>query len=378
MLSAAIMLALALLYKNFGSQGVSSFSVDNYASNQVSGRREGGRSSDTYVRGRAKKQAAVRVCSQNLFRFGSEKFSRNKQKREKQKTFLVSRMKRAACDVIGVQEVSGESRWRAKGILQELADSLGERSGRKFSAHVGDSQDKYIRNGFIVADDLGKVVGFKSYWRESLPRIQKRGRPRSFVRGPVSLEVVLAQPRFGIERLLLFSVHLKSKSNSWKDPTKTDFEVYRMESAQAVRRIALDAFAKRPKGTMLMLMGDRNSEESSASADVLEGRYLIADFHKDCKLREKTEVDCVSQPNHRPELVGLFEARKQSDPQRYRKGSYRYKRRDTLIDEIYVLPEKLSMFRGENASWRIGFEGDYYKGSDHLLLWAEITADRHG
>ncbi len=299
-LGAVTLIALLAAAYEMGSPG------DPQNTQQYSQRSDGTRIEGPRGEG-ARNQGGIRVCSQNLFRFGSEKFSKNKEKREKQKTFLVSRMKRAACDVIAVQEVSGKNRWRAGQLLQELADSLGQRSGRRFKAFVGDSQDAYIRNGFILAEDLGSVVSFDSYWRETLPKIQKRGRPRSFVRGPVSLELELAQPRSGISRLLLFSVHLKSKSNSWKDPTRTEFEVYRMESAQAVREIALKALEKSPEGTMLFVMGDRNSTEGSASADTLEGAYELSDFHENCRLTEKIEVTCVSEPKRRGKLLGLFE-----------------------------------------------------------------------
>ncbi len=54
-------------------------------------------------------------------------------------------------------------------------------------------------------------------------------------------------------------------------------------------------------------------------------------------------------------------------------GSYRYKGRYYLIDEIIVSPRAAPLFREGDGSYDLGFEGKLYRGSDHKLLWARMN-----
>ena len=312
--------------------------------------------------------APVRICSQNLFRFGASR-SRDPKKREKQKRAIVTRMKQAKCDVVATQELAGGTPERSKQILAELANALSERMGTPYSYYIGESHDRYIRNGFLLRDDLGKVHEVRQFYRMRLPRLRSgRSAARRYSRGPLGLLIQLPK-----RRLFVVTMHFKSMRNSDRDSSGTKFEDRRLEMAAGLRESVLRAAAEYGPDVVPVVLGDRNSADDSASAAVLEGVRTLTDFTSSrCEVDEKLRADCGNTPERDYQLRGLFAYRKNQFPGRYRGGSFRYKKREQLIDEILLEPRHLKHVTRADGTIAIGFAGQFYKGSDHKLLWAEL------
>ncbi len=311
------------------------------------------------------------VCSQNLFRFADKQGKRRDVlQREKQKKFLITRMKEAACDVVALQELMGARQEEALEIAIELAKALGERTDRKFRAFAGRSKDKYSTNGFLVAEDIGSVEDVDSHWRERLPKLQPRGPAGSFTRGPLSL--VLQRPTG--PRLALISFHFKSRHKSWKDHTRTDFESTRMEEAAGLRKIIRSLRREYGREVEIVALGDRNSGRDSAAAEILRGSRMLSDFDspKKCRLSPEETAVCGSVPEHKPDFVDLFALRQIEQPRKYTKGSFRYRGKESVFDEILVTPGLLAKVRRADGTLAIGFRGQFLKGSDHKLVWARL------
>ena len=47
--------------------------------------------------------------------------------------------------------------------------------------------------------------------------------------------------------------------------------------------------------------------------------------------------------------------------------------RHLLIDEIYVWPQDLAAARRRSGRLAVGMEGEFFKGSDHKLVWVELN-----
>ncbi len=312
---------------------------------------------------------SLTVCSQNLHRFSSKEKS-NKLKRSKQKKFLITRMKDAECDVIALQEVVGSRREDALEVAVELAGALGKRTKREFRAFVGRSKDKYISNGFLVAEDAGVVEEVRSHWRERLPKLQLLGPSSRFTRGPLSL--VFRQENK--PPLILLTFHLKSRHKGWKDHSRTDFEGLRMQEAAGIKRIVRSLRTTYGKEVEVIAVGDRNSGAQSAAADILRGVRTLSDFdsNKGCRLTEQETSICVGNPPDTANMIDLFGLRQRENPEKYVKGSYRYRGKESVIDEILVTPGLLKKVRRSDGTIAIGFKGQFRKGSDHKLVWVDL------
>ena len=317
------------------------------------------------------KTAELRLCSQNLFRFNDRSKRVSDEKREQQKNFLIARFLNVQCDVIAAQEVAGRNREEASATLGELAKSLSQRSGRKFVHYVGDADDRFIRNGFIVARDAGRVLAVKNYGSEYLPRLQQLGPSGHFIRAPIGLQLEVLRREGGAARqFFILNIHAKSKTRDSKDPSGTKFELVRMEMAEGARQILQRERQQLPKDAVVAIVGDRNSDVGSASARILEGDLRLEDFRAGggCRLEQNLEADCRDQEARKPPLLGLFAYRREQD--RSHTGSIVFRGREELIDEIAIAPEQLPLVTGPTGRLAIGFEGQFYKGSDHKLLHA--------
>lgn len=311
------------------------------------------------------------VCSQNLFRFSDKDAKRsNKLRREKQKKFLITRMKDAACDVVALQELMGGGQTEALEVAVELADALGKRSGRKYRAFAGRSKNKYSTNGFLVAEDAGTVEDVQSHWRQRLPKLQPRGPSATFTRGPLS--IVLKRPSGS--KVVLVSFHFKSRHQSWKDHTRTDFESIRMQEAAGLRSIIRSLRREYGREVEVIALGDRNSGADSAAADILRGSRMLSDFDspRKCRLSPEETAECDALPEKPSDLVDLFALRQTEHPRKYTKGSFRYRGKESVFDDIHVTPGLLSRVRRADGTLAIGFRGQFLKGSDHKLVWARV------
>ena len=313
----------------------------------------------------------LQLCTQNLYRFNDRSKRADPAKREQQKNFLVTRFLDAKCDVVAAQEVAGSSADEADRTLEELATLLSRRSGRKFAHYVGEANDRFIRNGFLVAQDSGRVIQVKHYGSEYFPRLGQISPSGRYIRAPLGLQLEVPKRGGGPSRqFFILNIHSKSKTRDNKDPTGTQFELVRMEMAEGFRSILQRERQRLPKDAIVVMVGDRNSDVGSASARILEGDLKLEDFRAGggCRLDQGLEAECRGSVRRRPELLGLFAYRREQD--RSAAGSIVFRGREELIDEIAILPEQLPLVTGPGGRLAIGFEGQFYKGSDHKLLRA--------
>lgn len=329
----------------------------------------------------------VRICTQNLRRFGEPERSGVRRSnpargRTRQLDALVDRFLAGRCDVVAVQEVYGRSEKEARQNLNRLAASLSERAGRRFRAEVGDARDPVIRNGLLFAEDIDPGARVRSHDGEQVPSLSRHRPSGYFIRAPLSIAFNVRKAgsgdREGGVRFFVLNVHAKSRRGGEKDPTGTQFEAVRLESAEAIRMIVERELAEHPS-TVALIVGDRNSDELSASARVMLGERRLADFRTPdgdhgavpvCRISKRLEPECQSPPRD-PELVGLFELRRRISPKEHRGGSFRYRGAESLIDEIIVERSDLPLFRKASGSLAISFAGTLGEGSDHRLLVAE-------
>lgn len=317
----------------------------------------------------ARADGRIRICSQNLHRYGEVSPRKRGESREQQRAFLVRRFLDAECDVVAVQEVVGSSRSEAQCTLEEIATAWSRAIDRPVRAIVGESRDEYIRNGFLLAEGRARLLETKSYLDAPLPRLQPLGPVGRFLRPPLAL--VLELPNG--QRVMPMNIHFKSKSRGYLDPSGTNYENVRMEMAEGVRAILAEEERRRPAGTLFVVLGDRNSDLSSAASAVLSGSRTLEDFRRgDCSVSDDLTPQCSGSALRPARLVGLFEARSREFPGEYPRGSYRYKGREELLDEIFVPAPDLARAKRPNGRYAIGLEGQFYKGSDHKLVWLEL------
>lgn len=324
------------------------------------------------------------ICGQNLANFGSFVDMRKRVKILTPSIYggkvaaLARRFVMLQCDIIALQEALGSSRERTVESLQTLTGEMRRRSGRVFDAYAGDSNDKFLRNAFLVARDRAEVLNTVSYAGVDLPRLSQKQRPRKFVRGPFEIEV-LVKPKGDAEqkKIFLVSYHLKSQRNIPADPAELEWETYRMEMTEAIRQIVMKRHAGifEEGGDILVVLGDRNSNFDSASARILEGKLELGHFQEDpiCRL-SKRAVPLCKPGNVKPAV--LFSVLTNSAGIRNFPGTYRYKDIFSWLDDI-ALPEINLPF----ARVKYDVEGEYDAGviyepkeaSDHGMTWVRLN-----
>lgn len=312
----------------------------------------------------AESQAAtkLRVCTQNLQRVGKPPFGRNKDSVSKQTAYLIERIIKAKCDVIAVQEVYGKSKGEAAQELNDLTQQLSESAGNRYVSMVGDSQFDEIRNGFIVKENTSKILYSGSTPDGVLPKLNPLQRSKSATRRPFALLLDVANTK---RDLLLLGIHLKSKVGGFKDPSGLDFETLRMESSEQAREFALQLVKENKKSSdmVAVILGDRNSRDGSATDLILQGRLTLNDFRSTCSVKRDLEPSCqISKP-------AVFEP---SIAPRTSRGSSKYRGEEELIDEIYVSSKYIDQLRASKTNLDYGLEGEFFKGSDHKLVWIDL------
>ena len=325
----------------------------------------------------------VIICSQNLHNYGQIESVKKREPRvtkeslAEQESALIKRFVDASCDLIAVQEVLGKSESDANAALERLAVLLRGKTGRIFRPIVGTSGDPLSRVGFLVAMDRGELVNSLSYSRVELPKFADKDRPRFFGRGPLEIQVVVkGRGESAPKTVTLVNMHFKSKGGKDRDPAELDWETYRIQMAEALRRILeqrhSNAFAQRDN--ILVVLGDRNSHWDAASAKVLEGT-LTLDMFRDttCRLSKRGVALCKDSESRPQRLFSVLT----SDPQtKVRQGSYHYKSEFSWLDDILLPAESLSY------GWdTFDSEGDYASGviyepkaaSDHALVYLKLN-----
>jgi len=324
------------------------------------------------------------VCSQNLYNYGSLADVRTRvptitpRSLAIQEAALVRRFLDVGCDVIAVQEILARNPHFAQENLQRLANLLQERTNRPFEALAGPSNDQRAHLGFIVARDRAQISNTISYARVELPKLSEEQRPRLFVRGPYEVQLeVRNRNGEGSRRVVLVNFHFKSQLNFPPDPAALQWETYRMEMAEALRRIVFNrhesAFAD--GGTILLLLGDRNSHFDSASARILEGTLSLQHFQEEapCRLSQRGAPLCAKGTAMPPRLFSVL----LQDPQtRHFPGTYRYGTTYSWLDDILMPTPSLRFARRDRYR-----EGEYATGiiyepaeaSDHALVYVRLN-----
>ena len=297
---------------------------------------------------RESEEAELIVCSQNL---GSKQNRKNL-------SYLAERIIRSGCNVVAVQEVSGDSKKKALKNLNKLSKVIEEFSGNNFNSYVGETNDRFIRNGFLVSSKLGEVSYSRSFSKVYLPKLMGSGPSKKFSRGPFMIQLEVAGKGGAKKRKVkIYSVHFKSKRNPWKDKSNTSFETLRVQMAEALR-----VLAQTRSDDVIIIAGDLNSRVDSATAAVLSGGRVLSDFQfkNSCSISKKLSPSCKTSA--RPEVFTPLLGKSSK-----KLASYRHNKSLELIDDIYM--------NGKNSwmSEEIGVSGEFWKGSDHKLVWARIN-----
>jgi hypothetical protein len=324
------------------------------------------------------------VCGQNLKLFGTfdvmrrrdQKLTRMAYSLKKQE--LVERFVTAKCDVVGVQEVVGSDDAETEAAMKELVEEIRKRTNRFFEYRVAPPAEGKMTIGFLVASDRAEIMHTLSYARVELPRIQKKQRPRVFSRTPLEIQLaVKSRESDVVKNVSIINFHFKSKRGGEGDPTGLEWETYRMEMAEALRRIVeirhKDAFAS--GRSLLLVLGDRNSNFDVATARILEGSLTLASFSENgaCRLSKRAVPICTSGAGLPRRLFSVLTT---DEGLRSRPGTFEYRGEYSWLDEIAAPAETLPF------AWQTPFsEGDYDSGvvyepktaSDHALVYVRLN-----
>ncbi len=326
----------------------------------------------------------ITLCSQNLKLFGTLSAMQRRDSKITPKMYaqkkqeLVERFIAAQCDVIGVQEVVGGNPTETEAAMKELVNELRQQTNRFFEYRLAPPAEGKMTIGFLVAADRAEIVHTLSYSRVELPKIQKKQRPRIFSRTPLEIQLAV-KSRDGdvVKNISVINFHFKSKRGGDGDPTGLEWETYRMEMAEALRRIVeirhKDAFAS--GRSLLFLMGDRNSNFDVATARILEGSLVLSSFSEQgsCRLSKRAVPLCkvgAELPRR------LFSVLTTDEGLKSRPGTFEYRGEYSWLDEITAPAETLPY------AWRTSFsDGDYDSGvvyepkgaSDHALVYVRLN-----
>ena len=324
------------------------------------------------------------LCSQNLENYGLPEVAMRRDSSlgmadfEAKENAIVRRIVKTGCDVIAVQEVLGSDEEQAKAGLKRLATALRARTNRTFDIKVSLSNDQISRVGFLVAKDRAEIANAVSYARVELPKISEKQKPRFFARGPLEVQL-LVKPREGSapKTVTLVTFHFKSKAGGKDDPARLEWETYRMEMAEALRRIVDNRHAQSyaQGDTILALLGDRNSNFDVASAKILEGQLALSQFQEEgvCRLSKRGVALCQAGAALPQRLFSVLT----TDPIIGKQaGTHTYKGQYSWLDDI-IMPHASLPF-----AWKdFASEGEYDAGvvyepkeaSDHALTYVRLN-----
>lgn len=324
------------------------------------------------------------VCSQNLKMFGTMQtvLLRNaaytKAEHAAKISDLVTRFAKVDCDVIAVQEVMGAKEPDAKAAIEQLAQRLKQVTNRVYTTRVAPPAEGGMTMGFLIAQDRATILSAVSYEKVELPKLGEKQRPRLFLRTPMELQIsVPARAGQDVKTISIVNFHFKSKRGGAADPTGLEWETYRMEMAEALRRI-IDSRHKQSFASgesILMALGDRNGNYDVASARILEGSLVLSNFKKDggCRLSKRGLPLCKPEISIPQRLFSVFarNERVHSLP-----GTFNYQGEYSWLDDILMPAESLPY------AWSSAFaEGRYNSGvvynpkaaSDHAMVYVKLN-----
>jgi predicted extracellular nuclease len=222
------------------------------------------------------------------------------------------------------------------------------------------------------------VVNIASYDRVELPKLSPNQKPRLFSRGPLELQIIARARETGTPKAItLVNFHMKSQRGGKDDPAALEWETYRMEMAEGLRRIVerrhKQSFASAQSS--LILLGDRNSNFDVASARIIEGVVTLESFRVDgaCRLSKRGVPLCKTATLLPQRLFSVLTTnpRTKSLP-----GTYLYQGEYSWLDDILVPAESLPLVWRTDVS-----ENDYESGvvytpdtaSDHALVFVRLN-----
>jgi len=331
------------------------------------------------------RENVITICSQNLERYGPKNvfLNANPQKSEndfeRKEKAIIERIRNAQCDVIALQEVLGKNRREAEDSVRALAAALSQALGQPYEGMVGDTNDDFIRVAFIYSRNRMELEKVESYKDDELPKLLPIQRPHLFLRLPLELKAKIRLKNGTTLPISLVTFHFKSKSGGTKDPAGYMWETIRMESAEKLRELILkkNENAFKTGGPILVLLGDRNSDETQASSEILEGNLHLSSFqgkNPECQLSKKARPLCKDPVT---EYQQVFHSVLTGDPDTGTlPGTHTYRKQTSWLDDILMPNASLPYALEDTAQ-----EGDYDSGvvsepreaSDHALVFVRLT-----
>jgi endonuclease/exonuclease/phosphatase family metal-dependent hydrolase len=322
------------------------------------------------------------ICSQNLDNYGVFGLVRQKvsgateESQAAKEAALVKRFAETKCDVIAVQEVLARDEVEAETILKGLALRLQHRTNRFFEVKGGASRDGVLHVGFLVARDRAYISDYLSYAKVELPKINPAQRPRFFSRGPLEIQIEVKGRGESLRRMVaLINFHLKSRVG--RDPAGLEWETYRMEEAEAIRRIVENRHARAfaSPETILVLLGDRNDNFDVASARILQGMLSLRNFQDKgpCRLSKRGVPLCLQGTSTGERLFSplLLDPRTKLRP-----GTFEAKGVYSWLDDILLPQESLRYaFATADATneYDTGVVYEPKEASDHALVYVKLN-----
>lgn len=328
--------------------------------------------------------ADLTVCSQNLKLFGNLSAVSKKNAKYTAKVHeakiedLAERFASVKCDVIALQEIISKDEADGEQALKPLIERLKVITSRRYTARVGPPAEGGMGLGFLIAEDRATIVNTLAYARVELPKLVAKQRPRMFSRTPLELQLsVKSRHDDQVKIVSIINFHMKSKRGGEGDPTGLEWETYRMEMAEAFRRILevrhRQSFAS--SQSILVVLGDRNSNFDVASARILEGSLRLSDFQMGggCRLSKRGFPACqvgVEKPRR------LFSVLTGNRDVFALPGTFSYKGEYSWLDDILMPAESLP-FAWQNPTE----DGRYASGvvyepkgaSDHAMVWMKLN-----
>ncbi len=324
----------------------------------------------------------ITICTQNLGLFGTFSDSEIRQPSLTKEEYkiklnsLVERFMRARCDIIAVQEVLGEKTEAFKALLT-LRERLRKKWNRFFNIVNGDGEYA-SRCAFLFAIDKVELLHSVTYQGVELPKINPQDASRSFPRAPLEVQLRTLSG-IGAEKkiLRLITFHFKSKRGGWKDPAQLEYETHRMVMAEALRRIILSRHngAVRKGTSPLILLGDRNSDEFSASARILEGSIHLGNFFngKTCRIGGGGAPLCTPMARGPQDFFSVLTSDVET---RSQGGTFLYKKKPVWLDDILLPAEALHYARtrlDDSGNYDSGLLFEPKEASDHALAYVKLN-----
>ncbi|MCB0346071.1 MAG: hypothetical protein KDD66_13200 [Bdellovibrionales bacterium] len=348
----------------------------------------------------------LRICSVNTGGYGlrgevrkllrgARSLTKNLRTRERS---IVKAASTAKCDILALQNVVGRDLVTIREALEILGKKLTkEREDTEWESIVGETNNRFLRNAFLINTKRAAVGRFESFTATLLPRFDIFERPK-FAHGPLEVEVtVKGQGDAETRRIVLLTMNLQERIA----PRKPEPSLERMQMAEAIKQLGmLNQQKLNPLDpNMLFILGELSGDMRSPESYILEGRRQLPDFKQDgiCALDEenKTRFTCkekilrpaVFLPLNRQSWHGDFVYRKitNEDEEEVFARAYQLSTQARLKDKNQMIRQTSGIFTVQadiKHVWNLPWTpGDLKSGAievktsvpDSPLVWAELN-----